>query len=1002
MTATGNSAPAPFEIRQPNYKTYSFENKVPTEFKASSGSKLSISKKYYKGKGKSSLRWDWNQEGAYITFTDPKAFKNLTGQDPDPIVYEWITYCPLSTLSLWIFSENNLQNRLWLEIGNGRKVDSRFYFNLNYSGWKELRAMYGRDLEGFPDQKTADTLTIHAPKGIKQGTLYIDLLSPRTEQDVRFVKSTDQMPYVRHKKYTSTDILEKKPVVAKKETFTIEPPEKLNAEQKKILRQLEYNFLEDFRSRIKPSSITTVEAENVLKIRSKYSISRNGDFVSGAIGLPKSFYRNMNAVANAYHRSKNKPEINKKMLDLYMDMCDLVIQHGHGAWYGLRSSFISPLLSMRNELIKYGRYSAIINKLKSISGVGDFYFKSPWGNADDYNTEMRGRIAAILMQKGDCQKWADLEAFKRWLDYTCDSGEIKPDGTFFHHNMIYSGYNIPAIKPLCQIMGVFHGTPFFSEKMFKAVRRSLIIMSYYSNDSIAHMFSGRWRGCAEFNWSLAQYFKIMAECGNPETGQTPDPETASLYLYYADRFNKNNKKVEKFKKLGIKPTEFDGHLSLNYAISSIHRRDDWMVVMRGMRKGILANEAYAVQRGNTMGRYVNYGQIQIFTHDNVLDDGFPAGKYMTHGWDYNFWPGTTTRIIPLSALRQHFKNVEATTTEYFAGGTSLDGNGIFGMKLQEELPQTTDSLRLGPPLYWLGDKEYKKRCKDSMYDTSFKARKSMFFFENRIVALGSGITSKDKKNHVATTLFQNAIQPKNRDKFTDSTEIKDVFPLEKTYDSTCWMINLAGIGYYIPKGNDLLKLTRKPEKKPYHLNWYPEDLTKHNKIEPNEGEIELAYLDHGKGPQNGTYEYCILIKANKNMMADFATKMAKSKTALYRVLAKDNKLHAIYDFPSRTTGYVAFEPGDINVRGILKSVDKPCMVMIKEMGSKIRVSLYNPDFDNYEHFGSPVQNDAPVKLELSGKWELTNTNSLVSKENASTFIVRGKDAVPVVFELKKQ
>jgi chondroitin-sulfate-ABC endolyase/exolyase len=424
--------------------------------------------------------------------------------------------------------------------------------------------------------------------------------------------------------------------------------------------------------------------------------------------------------------------------------------------------------------------------------------------------------------------------------------------------------------------------------------------------------------------------------------------------------------------------------------------------MRGMKKGIEANEAYAVQQGNTMGRYINYGQIQVFTHDNVMNDGFPAGRCMTHGWDYNFWPGTTVRVIPHTALRQHFKNVEATTTEYFAGGTSLDGNGIFGMKLQEELPQTTDPLRLGPPLYWLGNKEYKKRCKDSMYDTSFRARKSMFFFENRIIALGSGIFSNDGEHHAVTTLFQNAIQPQKRNNFIDNTGIKKVFPLEKTYAATCWMISLADLGYYVPKGNDLLKISRKLEKKPYYLNWYPEAPQKHNQIEPNEGEIELAYFDHGKAPQNGTYEYCILIKADKAMMQDFTAKMSKPETALYKVLAKDNCLHAIYDVSSATTAYVVFETGNINVRGILKSVDKPCMVMIRELGYKIRVSLYNPDFDNYEKFGSPVQNGSPVKMHLNGKWKLTDANNLVSAENESTFIVHGKNAVPVIFELEKQ
>ena len=1001
MTLTCKSAPAPFEVRQPDYKTYNFENTVPAEFNAGPGSKLSVSGKFYKGKDKSSLRWDWNKPGAYITFTNPEAFKNITGQNPDEIVYEWVTFCGLSTVSMWIFSEKNLGDRLWLEIGNGEKTDSRFYYNLNYSGWKRLNAMYGRDIKGFPDQKTADTLKIYAPEGIEKGTLYIDFFSPRTEQDVRFVKSTDQMPYVRNKKYTSTDLMDRIPAALKPETIHIALPDALTEKQKRILKSLESKFLSNYKSRLNPRKFTTNELNKTLDIRKIYNIKRNGKFISGVVGHPMRFYGSMNTVAGAYHRAGSESEARKKLFELYMDMCDLVIQQGHGAWYGLRTSFVSPLLSMKDELIKYGRYSAIVNKLRNILGTGTFYEKRPWGNADVYNTDMKGRIAVILMQEDDRQKWADLEAFKHWLDYTSHNSEIKPDGTFFHHNMIYSGYNIPAIGPLCQVMGLLHGTPFFSKKMYIATRKSLIVMSFYSNDSMVHMFSGRWRRCSEFGWNLGQYFKPLAECGDPETGKVPDMETASLYLYYANRFAKNNKTVEKYKELGIKPTVFDGHLALNYAVSSIHRRDKWMAVMRGMKKGIETNEAYASQAGNTMGRYMNYGQIQIFAHDDLMDDGFPQGRYMTKGWDYNFWPGTTSRVIPNEALRQHFQNVEATTTEFFCGGTALDGNGVFGMKLQEELPQTTDPLRLGPPLYWLGDKEYKKLCKDSMYDTSFKAKKSMFFFENRIIALGSGISSNDKNHDSVTTLFQNALQPKNKNCFIDSTGDKKVFPLEKTLDDSCWMINIAGIGYYLPQGNEQVKVSRKFVKNPYYKNWYPQNPEKHNQIEANEGEIELAYINHGKAPENKAYEYCILIQATEAAMKEFAAKMSKPETALYKVLSKNNKLHAVYDVASKTTGYVLFEAGDTSIKGLLKSVDKPCLLMVREMGDKIRVSLYNPDFDKYK-FGAPVQNDSPVKITFNGKWKLAKTNKAVSIESDSAFIVRGKDAVPVVFELKKQ
>lgn len=988
----------PFEIQVEDFKTYSFEDNESGDFNAGPGSKLSISSKYFKAAGQKSLCWEWDKPGAYITFKNPDAFKHLTGEAPDDIVYDWVTFCQLSAISVWIFSEEVKGGRLWFEIGDGKNIDCRFYFNLNYSGWRELKAFYGRDIDGFPG-KNADTLTIHAPDGVSKGKLYIDLFAPRRELDVRFVRATEQMPYVRNKTLCSTDILDKLPTDAKPETIGI-PLQKLTDEQKKILRKLEQKFLRGFERGITKNLLTEKEQKQVLAIREKYHLKRNGRFVDGIIGNPMKFYGDMFRAASAYRRA-GTPETKNKMLDLYMDMCDLVVQHGHGAWYGLRTSFVAPLLAMKPELTASGRYAVIVDKLKHISGVDDLYLKEPWGNADDYNTELRARVCLILMQLDDSRKWADLEALKYWMNYTVDSGEMKPDGTFFHHGMIYSGYNLPAIGPICQIVGLLHGTPFFPDKMYRIARKTLINMSYYSNDAIPHMFSGRWRTCSKFTWNYAQNFKTLAECGDPENGRVPDRETAALYLYYADRFGKSNKTVDEYRKLGIKPTVFDGHKSLNYAVSSIHRRKDWMAVMRGMRNGIEVNESYANQGGNTMGRYINYGQIQIFAHDNVLDDGFPESNWLTRGWNYNFWPGTTSRVIPPEALRQHFENVEYTTTEFFAGGASLDGNGIFGMKLQEELPLTNDPLRLGPPLYWLGQKEYDRRCKVSKFDTTFRARKSMFFFDDMIVALGSGIRSEDREHDVVTTLFQNALQDKNKNNYSDSDASK-TFPDEKTLTGPGWIISAVGLGYYIPAGNDTVRIIRKKVDNTYHKNWLPNNAEKHNEMVVNKGEVELAFLEHGKSPDNKGYEYCIVVRPELDRMKRFAAEMSKPETAPYRVLCRNNRLHAVYNAGSRTTGYVLFEAGDVDAAGLLKAVDKPCLVMIRDIGDKLRISLLNPDFDDYSKFGAPVQNDAPVKLSLHGKWKLINNNTKgITQHDASTFTVRGKDVEPVIFELEK-
>ena len=187
--------PAPFEIQVPDFKTYTFTNGVPADFTACSGSTLTVDRNRFQSDG-ASLRWEWSGKDACITYKNPQAFKHLTGQNPDSIVYDWITCTTLSAISMWIYNEKPCDKKLRFEIGHGNKVDCHFYVILNFKGWLHFKALYGRDINGFPDQKSADTLRIIAPEGMPQGALNIDSFCPRTEQDVRFVKSSPAAPWV--------------------------------------------------------------------------------------------------------------------------------------------------------------------------------------------------------------------------------------------------------------------------------------------------------------------------------------------------------------------------------------------------------------------------------------------------------------------------------------------------------------------------------------------------------------------------------------------------------------------------------------------------------------------------------------------------------------------------------------------------------------------------------------------------------------------------------------
>lgn len=116
LSATACAVPAPYEIQKPDFTTFHFEDKaIPPEFSAGKNSRLSLSHDYFK-EGHQALRWDWESEDAELRFHCPVAFRHLTGERPDPIVYDWVTFCDLSAFSCWIFSPKPLGGAMRFEL----------------------------------------------------------------------------------------------------------------------------------------------------------------------------------------------------------------------------------------------------------------------------------------------------------------------------------------------------------------------------------------------------------------------------------------------------------------------------------------------------------------------------------------------------------------------------------------------------------------------------------------------------------------------------------------------------------------------------------------------------------------------------------------------------------------------------------------------------------------------------------------------------------------------
>ncbi|MFA6293729.1 MAG: polysaccharide lyase family 8 super-sandwich domain-containing protein, partial [Victivallales bacterium] len=871
--------------------------------------------------------------------------------------------------------------------------------------WRELKFLYGRDLTGFPNQKTADTLRIIAPNGqtgrsganVPRGTLYFSHFCPRMEMDVRFVTPSPVAPWVACKA-SEAKISRVDPEFMPRED--IPAPLTLTDEQKAVFKIIAERFWKGRPPKTKP--VSTKELQDIVS--------------SLTTGMPKL------------------PPLDA---DKQLALRDALKEAG--AWDALMgrlsfepaSGFVSRAFPPSTEPDSRP-YRTIIDQLYAPATEAESMFTG-FGLTGMY-------LKLILSEEDGREKWRDLMALSRNLDWSAEHGNIQSDGTVTFHLMINEGYGKPILEQLASVVPLLHGTPFEAKKaeaVCKCVIKAMHLFSF--SDQEPHFFDGRHRTGIKLGWPFAQNQILqMAKCGTPETGGI-DRESASIYLLYAQYYKKNANEfpdIAKFEAMGIKPASPEGHFTLNYAASGIHRRDNWMAVVRGQKKGFKSNEMYGFQACNVMGRFLNYAHLIIHSKGDPINT-FESGVFswmpqwvvqraidgknnkivdqISHGWNWALWPGTTSRLIPHDALRSRFLVEEMITDEPFAGDTALDGNGIFGMKLDEPLPGKLDPTRIGPAKYWLGDKLYGQYVRDSRYDTGFTARKSYFMFDNRIVCLGSGINSTDDTYPAVTTLFQHPLS---------SLKDKQMEPAKGEH----WMMDSFDNGYYIPAGNNTLQTERKFQKLPFHPYWLPSDPKLHESVDANEGETELAYFNHGVKAANAGYEYAMLIDTTPEKMAGFAKEMAKQSSVVsrqspadknqdqrpYEILQKDSNAHILWDRDSKTTGYVIFDaswfPSNTDNRLLitdnLLKVDKPCLVMIKDLGgNKLKISFCNPDLGRQYAITGPANEDEQVAtVTLKGRWQLQGSpaEAQVSLNGESTTITfRTRGAKPALVEMDR-
>lgn len=890
-------------------------------FEAVRGSSLALSGDHYKH-GARSVRWNWTKSGAQLRIAAPIGY---LAENPDP------RETSVSTFVFWVYAPRTLEGHLRFEFRKQGRTCAWFDYGLGFTGWRGAWVAFDRDMQGTPEEGMDELLvTVEGPK---RGELFFDHLILSAFEDSRQHTADFQAPFVNAGTRNHWLILLdswRRELPARSDALTEEEVRDMHTVESR-LREL---LLEDRR----PMTL-----KNLRKRFASYGIECNPDgtlrgkpvwFTRYAetyitLGHPKVaalYNRNgqllrrcndlMFQIAVAWNASSDRAE-RDELARMYVLLTRHLLDQGfaagsaqgtlHHLGYSMRNFYTGPVV-MRDVLRDAGLLDEVQQAMEWFSGVGEVKTPpaAPGIDIDAFNTSLLGRLASIVLLPDTPAKATWLACFSRWADngYRLTEGTgpcFKSDGTVFHHRHHYPAYAVGGFDGAVEAVWLLSRTRYaISAESHDILKRALLEMRFYCNlRSFPLALSGRHpdgRGAL-----VPKHYARLALSGTPDGRETVDRDLAAAYLRLAPA---EDAAARRFAAAGIAPEGApEGHRVYGYNASASHRRGDWLLTVAGHSRYLWSAEIY--KGANLYGRYLTFGSLQLLGDGDPVD-AFGSG-FRQEGWDWCHIPGTTAVEVPMKRLEADIRNVDTysgyeemlLSDEAFAGGVSHRGcNGLFAMKLHDH------------------DK----------YDGTLRARKSWFFIDNRVVALGSAI-GHDAPGEVHTTLFQNFL-PAPSEAIEVNGERVTEFPYRRTLSDGAVLRDNLRNAWFVPRGE--VTVTRERQHSLHEET-----------AAPTENDFAKAYIGHGAELRDGGYEYLMVVHASDDEVA------ACTRELPYEVLRRDAAAHIVRDRATGTEGYALFEAGRVD-EGRLAAVSHPALVMLSGDERELTVSLCDPDLRFYD------------------------------------------------------
>ncbi|MBP1754717.1 MAG: polysaccharide lyase family 8, partial [Firmicutes bacterium] len=445
---------------------------------------------------------------------------------------------------------------------------------------------------------------------------------------------------------------------------------------------------------------------------------------------------------------------------------------------------------------------------------------------------------------------------------------VQADSSFYCHGAkLYSeGYGMAQFNMVATWVGYTSGTNFaFSEEGLKG-------LEFYILDGTRWMIRG------EFGLLYLGYrrYNTIEGVGSYAADILPGMMVMAQYDTDPERRAKYQMVVDNIK--GTSATNgLVGNKHFWRSDFSSHMRDNFGIMTKMSSSRINGGEYRSTFRpsvGNEI--YWNAaGTTAIFVNGHEYTDLAPA-------FDWSHYPGTTAPYEKMPYSLECRFNANSS----FVGGVS---DGMYGASV---FTQDMDST---------------------------VARKGYFYFDNEMVALGSGISST-RPVEVHTTINQ-GIAKDNAS--VDGTLVpKGTAPV--IYTDPKWAYN-DQIGYVFPD-NSNVSVSNMDQT----ANWL-------NQPAQTKQAFSL-YFNHGINSNNASYEY-IVVPGKTSTEVE-----AYSNNIPVQILSNTTSLQAVRNEGLKQTQMIFYNAGSLVYRtGATITVNQPCLVIVDESLGTPKVTVANPD-----------------------------------------------------------